>query len=137
VTVGARQAFEIAKGLQAKEGSRYEERRTTGWRFKAGGRNSGWWDERRDYPKLPAVGDAELSAVDPAVLSEMMGRRSSPFQQDDTRPHLASVFFRGRWRDSPYGFDRRAIVFPSWQGDGQGTKAGKRCVDSTQRGAGD
>ena len=93
VTVGARQAFEIAKGLSGDE---VHLRRTeNNWleiqsgraEFKVVGMSE------RDYPKLPAVADAELSAVDPVVLSEMIGKTAFSISQDDTRPHLASVFF--------------------------------------------
>jgi len=74
VTVGARQAFEIAKGLSGEE---VHLRRTeNNWMEIQSGRAEfrvvGM--SERDYPKLPAVGDAELSAVDPAVLSEMIGK---------------------------------------------------------------
>ena len=93
VTVGARQAFEIAKGLSGEE---VHLRRTeNNWleiqsgraEFKVVGLSE------RDYPKLPAVADAELSAVDPVVLSEMIGKTAFSISQDDTRPHLASVLF--------------------------------------------
>jgi len=42
VTVGARQAFEIAKGLSVKRFTSTE-RSIIGWRFAAGARNSRWW----------------------------------------------------------------------------------------------
>jgi DNA polymerase-3 subunit beta len=93
VTVGARQAFEIAKGLSGEE---VHLRRTEhNWlemqsgraEFKVVGMSE------RDYPKLPAVSDTELSSVDPVVLSEMIGKTVFSISLDDTRPHLACVLF--------------------------------------------
>jgi DNA polymerase III subunit beta len=93
VTVAARQAFEIAKGLSGEE---VHLRRTeNNWLeiesgradFKVVGMSE------RDYPKLPGVAEAELSAVDPVILSEMIGKTLFSISQDDTRPHLASVLF--------------------------------------------
>jgi DNA polymerase-3 subunit beta len=93
VTVGARQAFEIAKGLSGEE---VHLRRTEhNWlemqsgraEFKVVGMSE------RDYPKLPEVAEAELSPVDPVVFSEMIGKTVFSISQDDTRPHLASVLF--------------------------------------------
>jgi DNA polymerase-3 subunit beta len=93
VTVAARQAFEIAKGLS---GDQVELRRTeNNWLEIASGRAQfkvvGM--SERDYPKLPAVGEAELSSVDSKVLCEMIGKTAFSISQDDTRPHLASVLF--------------------------------------------
>jgi DNA polymerase-3 subunit beta len=93
VTVGARQAFEIAKGLSGEEVHLH--RTEHNWleiqsgraEFKVVGMSE------RDYPKLPAVADAELCQVDPAILSEMIGKTVFSISQDDTRPHLASVLF--------------------------------------------
>jgi DNA polymerase III subunit beta len=93
VTIAARQSFEIAKGLS---GDQVQLRRTeNNWleiesgraHFKVVGMSE------RDYPKLPSVGEAELSPVDPKVLSEMIGKTAFSISQDDTRPHLASVLF--------------------------------------------
>jgi len=93
VTVAARQTFEIAKGLSGEE---VHLRRTeNNWLeiqsgradFKVVGMSE------RDYPRLPSVVDAELSSVDPRVLSDMIGKTLFSISQDDTRPHLASVLF--------------------------------------------
>jgi DNA polymerase III subunit beta len=93
VTVAARQAFEIAKGLSGEE---VHLRRTeNNWLEIQSGRANfkvvGMSD--REFPKLPSVADAELCLVDPKVLLEMIGKTLFSISQDDTRPHLASVLF--------------------------------------------
>jgi len=93
VTVGARQLFEIAKGLSSDE---VLLRRTeNNWLEIKSGRaqfNVVGMSER-EYPKIPSVAAAELSPVDSKVLTEMIGKTAFSILQDDTRPHLASILF--------------------------------------------
>jgi len=76
VTGGARQAFEIAKGLSGEEVHLH--RTEHNWlEMQMAARNSRLVGmSERDYPKLPAVADAELCQVDPAILSEMIRQDS-------------------------------------------------------------
>lgn len=93
ITVGAKQLYEIAKGLSGTE----VHLRTTdqNWvevecgqaEFKVVGMSD------RDYPKLPASAEAEVSDIEPGVLSDMIGKTMFSISQDETRPHLASVLF--------------------------------------------
>ena len=48
----------------------------------------------RDYPKLPAIAEAEISKVESAVAARHdRARPSSPCRTDETRQHLAGVLF--------------------------------------------
>ncbi len=91
VTVGARQIYEIAKGLAGNEvhlqttEQNWLEVRCGQTDFRVVGMSD------RDYPKLPATAEAEVSDVDPALLSDMIAKTVFSISQDETRPHLASV----------------------------------------------
>jgi DNA polymerase-3 subunit beta len=93
ITVGARQLYEIAKGLAGDEVRL--QRSDQDWLFLSGGRTEfkvvGVSD--RDYPKLTSGGEAESYKVDSGVLCEMIGKTIISVSQDETRPHLASVLF--------------------------------------------
>jgi DNA polymerase-3 subunit beta len=93
ITVGARQLYEIAKGLAGDEVRL--QRSDQNWLFISSGRSEfkvvGMSD--RDYPKLPAVEDSACCKVDSALLGEMIGKTIISVSQDETRPHLASVLF--------------------------------------------
>jgi DNA polymerase III subunit beta len=93
LTVAARQLYEIAKGLSADE---VHLRRTEqNWAEIRAGRAEfkvvGMID--REYPKLPAVAEAQTSKVDAAVLREMISKTIFSVSQDETRQHLAGVLF--------------------------------------------
>src|SRR6476659_7322318 len=47
----------------------------------------------RDYPKLPAIQEAETFKVDSAVLREMIAKTIFSVSLDETRQHLAGVLF--------------------------------------------
>jgi DNA polymerase-3 subunit beta len=93
ITVGARQLYEIAKGLGGEEVRL--QRSDQNWLFISSGRSEfkvvGMSD--RDYPKLPSVEEIVRSKVDSALLGEMIGKTIISVSQDETRPHLASVLF--------------------------------------------
>jgi DNA polymerase-3 subunit beta len=93
LTVAARQLYEIAKGLSADE---VLIRRTEqNWAEIKAGRAEfkvvGMID--REYPKLPAVAEAQTSKVDAAVLRDMISKTIFSVSQDETRQHLAGVLF--------------------------------------------
>ncbi len=91
ITVGARQLYEIVKGLGGDEVRL--ERTDQNWLHIESGRTEfklvGMSD--RDYPKLPNVDEVVCSNVESVVLSEMIGKTIQSVSQDETRPHLASV----------------------------------------------
>jgi DNA polymerase-3 subunit beta len=91
--VGARQLYEIAKGLGGDEVRL--QRSEQNWLFISSGRSEfkvvGMSD--RDYPKLPSVEEFVCSKVDSSVIAEMIGKTIISVSQDETRPHLASVLF--------------------------------------------
>jgi DNA polymerase III subunit beta len=93
ITVGARQLYEIAKGLGGDEVRL--QRSDQNWLFISSGRSEfkvvGMSD--RDYPKLPSVEEFVCSKVDSSVIGEMIGKTIISVSQDETRPHLASVLF--------------------------------------------
>src|SRR6478736_10439278 len=74
LTVSARQLYEIVKGLPADEVSvrrteqNWAEIRSGKVEFKVVGMPD------RDYPKLPAIQEAEVSPVDSAVLRDMIAK---------------------------------------------------------------
>lgn len=91
ITVGARQLYEIVKGLGGEE---VRLRRTEqNWlhlesgktEFKVVGMNE------RDFPKLPSFDDTACSKVEAATLGQMIAKTLLSVSQDETRPHLASV----------------------------------------------
>lgn len=93
LTVGARQMFEIVKGLSGDE---VHVRRTEqSWAQIRSGRAEfklvGMSD--REYPKLPSIGEAVYGKVESAVLRDMLNKTAFSVSQDDTRQHLAGVFF--------------------------------------------
>jgi DNA polymerase-3 subunit beta len=93
LTVTARQFHEIAKGLSADD---VHLRRTEqNWaeihsgraEFKVVGM------AEREYPKLPAVAEAQLSKVDSPNLLDMIAKTIFSVSTDETRQHLAGVLF--------------------------------------------
>lgn len=93
ITVGARQLYEIVKGLGADEVRL--QRNEQNWLQIESGRTEfkvvGMSD--RDYPKLPSVDEIPRSKVDAPLLGEMITKTILSVSQDETRPHLASVLF--------------------------------------------
>jgi DNA polymerase-3 subunit beta len=93
ITVGARQIYEIAKGLGGDEVRL--ERTDQNWLHLENGRSEfkvvGMND--RDYPKLPGVEEVDCKKVEAGMLGEMIGKTILSVSQDETRPHLASVLF--------------------------------------------
>jgi DNA polymerase III subunit beta len=93
ITVGARQLYEIAKGLGGDEVRL--QRSDQNWLFIGSGRSEfkvvGMSD--RDFPKLPSVEEVGCGKVDAPILAEMIAKTVISVSQDETRPHLASVFF--------------------------------------------
>lgn len=93
VTVTARQLHEIIKGLP---GDDVRVKRTEqNWAEIKAGRAEfkvvGMAD--RDYPKLPSVREAEVSAVDAGVLRDMINKTIFSISLDETRQHLAGALF--------------------------------------------
>jgi DNA polymerase-3 subunit beta len=93
ITVGARQLYEIVKGLGA--GEVRLQRTEQNWLFVESGKTEfkvvGM--SERDFPKLPSAEEVACSKVESALLREMIGKTLLSVSQDDTRPHLASIFF--------------------------------------------
>jgi DNA polymerase-3 subunit beta len=93
LTVAARQLYEITKGLSADEV--HLKRTEQNWAEIHAGRAEfkvvGMID--REYPKLPAVAEAQTSKVDSAALRDMIGKTLFSVSQDETRQHLAGVLF--------------------------------------------
>lgn len=93
ITVGAKQLYEIAKGMAGSEA--HLERTDQNWLHMSSGRTEfkvvGMND--RDYPKLPSVDEVVCSQVEAPLLSDMIGKTIVSVSQDETRPHLASVLF--------------------------------------------
>jgi DNA polymerase-3 subunit beta len=93
ITVGARQLYEIVKGLGG--GEVRLQRTEQNWlhvesgktEFKVVGMSE------RDFPKLPSTEEVVCSKVESVLLREMIGKTLVSVSQDDTRPHLASIFF--------------------------------------------
>jgi len=93
LTVGARQLYEIVKGLPDDE---VRVRRTdqNGAEIRAGKvefKVVGLPD--RDYPKLPAIAEAQTFPVDTAALRDMIAKTIFSVSLDETRQHLAGVLF--------------------------------------------
>jgi DNA polymerase III subunit beta len=93
ITVGARQLYEIVKGLGGEEVRL--QRTEQNWMHIESGRTEfkvvGMSD--REFPKLPSVEEISCSKVEAATLGGMIGKTILSVSQDETRPHLASVFF--------------------------------------------
>src|ERR1700733_15579330 len=93
LTVAARQLYEIVKGLPDDEvhvrrtEQNWAEIRSGKVEFKVVGMPD------RDYPKLPAIGEAQTSSVDTAVLRDMISKTIFSVSLDETRQHLAGVLF--------------------------------------------
>jgi DNA polymerase III subunit beta len=93
VTVDARKLYEIVKGLPDDE---LRVRRTEqNWAEIRAGKVEfnvvGMSD--RDYPKLPAIAEAQTFKVDSAVLRDMIAKTLFSVSMDETRQHLAGVLF--------------------------------------------
>jgi DNA polymerase III subunit beta len=93
ITVGARQLYEIVKGLGGEEVRL--QRTEQNWLHIESGRTQfkvvGMSD--RDFPKLPSLEEISCSKVDAPMLGQMIGKTILSVSQDETRPHLASVLF--------------------------------------------
>ena len=93
LTVAARQLYEIVKGLPDDEvrvrrtEQNWAEIRSGKVEFKVVGMSD------RDYPKLPAIQEAQTSKVDSAVLRDMIAKTIFSVSLDETRQHLAGVLF--------------------------------------------
>jgi len=91
ITVGARQLYEIVKGLGGEEVRL--QRTEQNWLFIESGKTEfkvvGMSD--RDFPKLPTVDEIPCHKVESLVLGEMIAKTLVSVSQDETRPHLASV----------------------------------------------
>ncbi len=93
LTVAARHFYEIVKGLSADEV--HIKRNEQNWAEIHAGRAEfklvGMLD--RDYPKLPALTEAQTFKVEAATLRDMIGKTIFSVSQDETRQHLAGVLF--------------------------------------------
>ncbi len=93
LTVTARQFFEIVKGLSGEEvhlrrsEQNWADIRSGRAEFKVVGM------AERDYPKLPAVSEAEMFKVDSPTLLDMISKTIFSVSLDETRQHLAGVLF--------------------------------------------
>ena len=93
LTVAARQLYEIVKGLPDDEvrvrrtDQNWAEIKAGKVEFKVVGMSD------RDYPKLPAIQEAQTSNVDSAVLRDMIAKTIFSVSLDETRQHLAGVLF--------------------------------------------
>src|SRR3954470_12876697 len=93
LTVGARQLYEIVKGLPDDEvrvrrtEQNWAEIRAGKVEFKVVGMSD------RDYPKLPAIQEAQTFPVASAVLRDMISKTIFSVSRDETRQHLAGVLF--------------------------------------------
>jgi DNA polymerase III subunit beta len=93
LTLSARQFHEIAKGLSGQEVQ--VNRTDQSWAEIRAGRAEfklvGMPD--REYPKLPAIAEAKLCAVDSGALRDMIAKTIFSVSLDDSRQHLAGVLF--------------------------------------------
>jgi DNA polymerase-3 subunit beta len=93
LTVGARQLYEIVKGLPGDEvhvrrtEQNWAEIRAGKVEFKVVGLSD------RDYPKLPAIAEAQTFKVETAALRDMIAKTIFSVSLDETRQHLAGVLF--------------------------------------------
>lgn len=93
LTTGARQLYEIVKGLPGDEvrvrrtEQSWAEIRAGKVEFKVVGMSD------RDYPKLPSIREAETTTIEPAVLRDMISKTIFSVSLDETRQHLAGVLF--------------------------------------------
>ena len=97
LTLGARQIYEIAKGLAGEEvhvrrtDQNWAEIRSGRAEFKVVGMSD------REYPKLPLVAEVETRAIDPAVLRDMIGKTIFSVSSDETRQYTAHRLGVGCW----------------------------------------
>jgi DNA polymerase III subunit beta len=93
LTVAARQLYEIAKGLSGEDvhlrrnDQNWAEIKSGHAEFKVVGMSD------REYPKLPAIAEAQTVRVEAAVLRDMIAKTIFSVSQDETRQHLAGVLF--------------------------------------------
>jgi DNA polymerase III subunit beta len=93
LTVAARQLYEIVKGLPDDEvrvrrtEQNWAEIRSGKVEFKVVGLSD------RDYPKLPAIAEAETFSVETGALRDMIAKTIFSVSLDETRQHLAGVLF--------------------------------------------
>jgi DNA polymerase III subunit beta len=93
ITLSARQLYEIVKGLPDDEvrvrrtEQNWAEIRSGKVEFKVVGMSD------RDYPKLPAIQEAETFKVESSVLRDMIAKTIFSVSTDETRQHLAGVLF--------------------------------------------
>jgi DNA polymerase-3 subunit beta len=93
LTVNARQLYEIVKGLPDDEvrvrrtDQNWAEIRSGKVEFKVVGMSD------RDYPKLPAIQEAQTFPVESAALRDMIAKTIFSVSTDETRQHLAGVLF--------------------------------------------
>lgn len=93
LTVSARQLYEIVKGLPDDEvrvrrtDQNWAEIRSGKVEFNVVGMSD------RDYPKLPAIQEAQTFKVESAVLRDMIAKTIFSVSTDETRQHLAGVLF--------------------------------------------
>lgn len=93
LTVGARQLYEIAKGLAADDvhlrrtEQNWAEIRSGRAEFKVVGMSD------REYPKLPAATEAQTHKVESGMLRDLIAKTIFSVSQDETRQHLAGVLF--------------------------------------------
>src|SRR6266478_4963844 len=100
LTVVARQLYEIVKGLPGDEvrvrrnEQNWAEIRSGKIEYKVVGMPD------RDYPKLPAIQEAETFKVDSGTLREMIAKTIFSVSLDETRQKLSGVMFES---DGPQG----------------------------------
>ncbi len=93
LTVAARQLYEIVKGLPDDEvrvkrtEQNWAEIKSGKVEFKVVGVSD------RDYPKLPAIAEAQTFSVESAALRDMIAKTIFSVSLDETRQHLAGVLF--------------------------------------------
>ncbi|HXU65414.1 MAG TPA: DNA polymerase III subunit beta [Polyangia bacterium] len=93
LTVAARQLYEIVKGLPDDEvrvkrtEQNWAEIKSGKVEFKVVGVSD------RDYPKLPAIAEAQTFSVETAALRDMIAKTIFSVSLDETRQHLAGVLF--------------------------------------------
>jgi DNA polymerase-3 subunit beta len=93
LTVAARQLYEIVKGLPDEEvrvkrtEQNWAEIKSGKVEFKVVGVSD------RDYPKLPAIAEAQTFSVETAALRDMIAKTIFSVSLDETRQHLAGVLF--------------------------------------------
>src|SRR5262245_64043516 len=93
LTVAARQLYEIVKGLPDDEirvrrtEQNWAEIRAGKVEFKVVGMSD------RDYPKLPAIQEAQTFKADSAILRDMIAKTIFSVSLDEKRQHIEGVLF--------------------------------------------